>query len=287
MENLHIVTVATEPKYYFHYLVESCKRHGKELTVLGFGEKWTGFNMKFRLMIDYLQQLPETDIVCFIDGYDVLCVRDLNDFKDEFIRIKKETGCKIMVAEDKIDKEVFYSLISLIFGSCKNKNINSGTYVGFVKDILYALKNIRETNNNDKEDDQILLTRYCKINPDNIYIDSKSELFFTKPSPFSEIENSLKISNKDVYYKNNKPFFIHAPAAGYLDSLIIKMGYYYDNEKKIKDDVFYGVFKDKFFKSEFYNYFYYLLIFILIVIGVYYFSRLKYFKKLLHRVVKK
>lgn len=286
MENLHIVTVATEPKYYFHYLVESCKRHGKELTVLGFGEKWTGFNMKFRLMIDYLQQLPETDIVCFVDGYDVLCVRDLNDFKDEFIRIKKETGCKIMVAEDKVISSSFNFAGSLIFGSCKNKNINSGTYVGFVKDILYALKNIRETNNNDKEDDQILLTQYCKINPDNIYIDTTSELFFTKSSAFSEIENSLKISNKDVYYNNNKPFFIHAPF-GYLDNLIIKLGYYYDNEKKIKDDVFNGIFKEKMFQAGFFKYVYYLLIFILIVIGVYYFSRLKYFKKLLHRVVKK
>jgi hypothetical protein len=74
MNDIHIVTVATESKYYFPYLVESCKKHGLNLEVLGFGEKWTGFNMRFRLMTDYLKQLPENDIVCFVDGYDVLCV---------------------------------------------------------------------------------------------------------------------------------------------------------------------------------------------------------------------
>lgn len=55
MSELHIVTVATESKYYFPYLVESCKKYGKELEVLGYGEKWKGFNWRFKLMIEYLK----------------------------------------------------------------------------------------------------------------------------------------------------------------------------------------------------------------------------------------
>ena len=39
MDKLHIVTVATESKYYFPYLVESCKQNGKNLEVIGYGEK--------------------------------------------------------------------------------------------------------------------------------------------------------------------------------------------------------------------------------------------------------
>jgi hypothetical protein len=53
MNNFHIVTVATESKYYFPYLLESCKNNGKELEVLGYGEKWEGLNWKFKKMIDY------------------------------------------------------------------------------------------------------------------------------------------------------------------------------------------------------------------------------------------
>ena len=47
IHNLHIVTVATHSDYYFPYLKESFKKNGKELTVLGYGEKWKGFNWRF------------------------------------------------------------------------------------------------------------------------------------------------------------------------------------------------------------------------------------------------
>lgn len=46
-DTVHVVTVATESKSYFPYLVESCKRHGGQLEVLGMGEKWEGFNWKY------------------------------------------------------------------------------------------------------------------------------------------------------------------------------------------------------------------------------------------------
>ena len=85
MDDLHIVTVATESKYYFPYLVESCRKYGKELEVLGYGEKWKGFNWRFKLMIEYLKNLNPSHIVCFIDGYDVICTRNLYEFKINII----------------------------------------------------------------------------------------------------------------------------------------------------------------------------------------------------------
>lgn len=36
---IHIVTVATHNEGYFEYLVESCKRNGAKLEVLGWGTK--------------------------------------------------------------------------------------------------------------------------------------------------------------------------------------------------------------------------------------------------------
>ena len=78
MNKLHIVTVATDSQYYFPYLVESCKRNGKELEVLGMGEVWQGFNWKYVKMMEYLKTLPTDDIVCFVDGYDVVCCRNLH-----------------------------------------------------------------------------------------------------------------------------------------------------------------------------------------------------------------
>ena len=45
------------------YLVESCKRNGKELTILGYGEKWQGFVWRFKLMIEY-KDTQEVNIHC-------------------------------------------------------------------------------------------------------------------------------------------------------------------------------------------------------------------------------
>ena len=101
-DNLHIVTVVTESKYYFPYLSKSCKRHGKQLKILGYGEKWKGFNWRFKLMIEYLETLKDDDIVCFIDGYDVLCTRNLNELKSVFLKLHKEKKCKIIVGYDNI-----------------------------------------------------------------------------------------------------------------------------------------------------------------------------------------
>ena len=92
----HIITIATNSELYFPYLVDSCKKNGIPLTVLGYGEKWTGFTFRFDKMIQYLKKLDPNDIVCFIDGYDVICVRNLHEMTDVFLQLKKknnETHC--------------------------------------------------------------------------------------------------------------------------------------------------------------------------------------------------
>jgi hypothetical protein len=69
------------------------------------------FVWRFKLMIDYLEKLDENDIVCFVDGYDVICTRNLNELVDEFVKIKNKTNCKIIVGYDRKDKNnIFYFL---------------------------------------------------------------------------------------------------------------------------------------------------------------------------------
>ena len=59
MSKLYIVTVATDPDYYFPYLQESCKKNGKELVVLGYGQEWKGVNWRFKLILNYLKTLKK------------------------------------------------------------------------------------------------------------------------------------------------------------------------------------------------------------------------------------
>ena len=87
MANLYIVTVATESKFYFPYLIKSCKNNGVQLKILAYGEKWKGFNWRFKLVLDYLKSLNGNDIVCFVDGYDVICTRNLKTLPNIFLNL--------------------------------------------------------------------------------------------------------------------------------------------------------------------------------------------------------
>ena len=235
---MHIVTVATESKYYFPYLKESCKRHGKELDVLGWGEKWQGFNWRYIKMIEYLKTKPANDIVCFMDGYDVLCVRDLNEMEEVFKTIQKRTKCKIVVSEDISTKPIFNFFGKLYFGKCRNMRLNAGLYMGYVKDLLYVIQTIYNLNPKNDADDQALMTKYCNMNYD-IYIDKDKELFLSICDSLNDIDKHF---DHGVVYQGSRPFFIHAQSYGYLDNTIIKMGY---GECNVKNELFNNYFEKK------------------------------------------
>jgi hypothetical protein len=207
MDDLHIVTVVNESKYYFPYLEKSCERNGKILEVLGLGEKWTGFNFKYKKMIEYLKILPENDIVCFVDGYDVICVRDLNDIKEQFLEIKEKTGCKMIVGHDKLIIAEFLRLFnSLYFGNCKGQYLNSGTYIGYAKDIFEILIEIVNKSPDDDADDQKILTEYCDKNPKEIYIDKDNEVFLAVAYTNLQIYDLITLKESYVIYNKNKQF---------------------------------------------------------------------------------
>lgn len=237
--NLHIVTVATESKYYFPYLVESCKRNGTKLVVLGYGEKWLGFNWRLRKMIDYLKTLPDGDVVCFLDGYDILCIRQLNGLIPEFVKIKNNTKCKIIVGSDQHYTFLKY-WAKLTYGECNSKLINAGNYIGYKKDLLEIIEYIYNKNPEDSKDDQLLLTKYCVENPSIFHIDTKSQIFLVYMNPFTQV-NDIQIMNDKVYYNNENPFFVHSPG-GFLDKLIIDLGYKYDNSINIQEQIYKKVF---------------------------------------------
>ena len=270
----HIITVATNSELYFPYLVDSCKKNGIPLTVLGYGEKWTGFTFRFDKMIQYLKKLDPNDVVCFIDGYDVICVRDLREMTDVFLQLKKKNNCKIVIAENNIIINNLYNVVLYItvktsFDKCKNKLINAGSYIGQVKDILYILEQVYTGDNT--LDDQKILVKYCKTNPNDFYIDLKNELFLTIDRPFDSIHPYLTVKNNKIYYNNNRPFFIHGNGHTYLDSTLDLVGY---KNVNINHKLYYKN-KSKYFISTYFNEVCYVSIYILIFIVLFIYIMVK------------
>ena len=225
MNDVHIITVSTDSKYYFLYLKESCRRNGKQLEVIGYGETWEGFNWKYKKMIDYLKHIKSTDIVCFVDGHDVICTRNLRELKDEFINVKNRTGCKMIVGSENRISYFNQFITSLYFSNCNNLHLCSGTYIAYANDMLEILTKIYNMNPVDDADDQILMTNYCKKFSNEIYIDVDNEIFLTLTSSMNDIGKHVYYKNNKLYYNNKNPFFLHAPSFSILDSIIVKLGY--------------------------------------------------------------
>jgi len=244
--NLHIVTVSTDSKFYYPYLIKSCKRNGGNITTLGYNQEWKGYSWKFELVIKYLESIDDNDVVCFLDGYDVLCCRNLDGFIDKFLDIKTRTRCKIICGADTYENNLFKFVASIYFQKCKSQNLNSGTYCGFAKDIkniLNASKNINLT----ETDDQKLLTEYCIQNPKDIYVDSKNELFLVIADPLNEADKNFNITIKKNYIEFNgkRPYFIHGVGCTYLNNILIIQEYNINLNKikQINNECFNYVFK--------------------------------------------
>ena len=217
-----VITVCTDTKHYFPYLKDTCKRFGGEFVVLGYNEAWRGYKWKFEKMVEYLSTLEKEELVVFVDGYDVICIRDLTTLNDLYKSIKDIHSCKLVIAHETVTFPVVGSFLTqflkFYYGSKNNISINAGTYAGFAEDVLYVLKNairIFPTEN----DDQRLIINYANISGNQIYIDTNRDFFFT----------DVTYLQKFVIPKDTNPYFIHAAACGDLTDVLINMGYTVDS----------------------------------------------------------
>lgn len=218
MNKLKIVTVANQSKYYYPYLIDTVKKNNGELITLGMNEEWQGLKWKFELMLAYLKTI-ENEIVCFVDGYDVICTRDLTNLKKDFLQIKNKTNCKLVTSSVVLPYMIDKIMISMTFDTCKNQDLNSGCYIGYSNDILEIFTKILKTKN-ITTDDQILLIEYCNKYPNDIYIDIHNDLFLSIQRHNNEIDHLLQINNNTILYNNSNPYFLHGPGSTSFDNIL-------------------------------------------------------------------
>lgn len=222
---MKLVTVATTSERYFPWLQQSCKRFNADLTVLGWGEKWKGLNWKIYMLVKYLKSVSPDEIVCFIDAYDVILLKPLEELEKRFIELHQKTGCKIVIGQDKGLNAIHTLGINYIFGSCNKSNLNAGTYIGYAKDLLTVLQGAYNISPHFDSDDQVLLVKYCKIAPDSFYIDDASYCFFTYTNP-------LGLTGHQLYEQD--ACILHAPGTTNITSFLKEQGYEFTIEEENK-----------------------------------------------------
>ena len=187
--NSEVITVATHKEGLFDKLINN--KFNVKITVLGMGEKWTGFDMKFKLIYNYIKNLPDDKIIIFVDGFDSL----VNGKLEDAVKIFKENNFKCLFSQT-VDKKNLSKIESIItkkiFGNCKNNYTgNSGLYMGYVKYLKIILN---EALKNKCKDDQVVLNKNLCKKYDFIDIDINNLIF----------ENVLDINN----IQNVKAIFI-------------------------------------------------------------------------------
>ena len=242
MSKLYIITVITHEDGYIKYLMKSVKKYGAELIILGYGQKWKGFNWRLFLINDYIKNLDSDDIICVVDGFDVLCLRNLEELKYKFIEFYNKSDYKIIISENKYFYNNLFSeyINQFYFGNCNKLFLNAGVYIGYVKDIKFLHEQLKLIDKDQSSDDQIIFTEYCNLNNKFFFIDTNNEYFLTINNPYKEIDHLITFINENngeisLVYNNNTPFFIHGNGETYLDNIIIKLGYHYDYENKINE----------------------------------------------------
>lgn len=212
---LNIFTFATD-KTKLSYLSKSSELFDIKINCI-LADKWNGYTDKINYMSETLKMLSDSDLVCFIDAYDVLVnntgasiIQKFNEYKCDIL-IGAELNCypdKYRQDMDKIsDATTMY------------KYANSGGYIGYKhaiqKLLSWDLKNITEICKSGG-DQTYFMEYYLKNHSDKIKLDSKCEIF----------QNMHWVSWKDIEFKNgmihNKildkyPCFIHFNGGSFQD----------------------------------------------------------------------
>jgi hypothetical protein len=228
---MRLVTVATHSERFMPWLTESCKRFATPLTVLGWGETWQGFGHKLQLVQTFLQSLDAQEVVCFIDAYDVILLRELASFEQLFMQMHHVSGTELWIGTitflmPQIMQWLCRAGSRYYFGQLWGHNINSGVYVGFAGSLARLLANGKAHGNTD---DQVLFTHQLQcINAPKTFIDTSSLLALNcMTAPWTNITKipGLHIRDQALIYFGIQPFFLHGPGSLDLSPLLLLLGY--------------------------------------------------------------
>jgi hypothetical protein len=161
---------------------ETLKQH-PDVIVLGFGTKWKGFIQKAITIYDYLNTLPENEIVVILDGFDSY-IKKTQGIHQEFVNM----DCKVLVS---LHKSSFPKIIDdyvskRVFDNCKENHIaNSGLCMGYAR---YLKEMWREIIKGPSNDDQRNLNLSCRKLP-FLKIDTQN-IIFQNCANMEEVNNS-------------------------------------------------------------------------------------------------
>ena len=152
---MRVLTYADKSQRFFPFMIESCKRHGYRVDVVGWGLEWKGWKGRMRVVLDEISRYDQDEIVAVVDSYDVLMLSSSELLERKFL----EANTDLLISVDD-QRPVNRVKTLLLFGSCGFQSVNAGTYVGRVHAIRKMLSYLFSIMTDDG-DDQVEMVKYC------------------------------------------------------------------------------------------------------------------------------
>lgn len=232
---LHFVSIATSEGGCLPYLRQSFDRFNYPLNVLGLGKKWRGFGWRWLLIEEFLKDKEDDDIVCHIDAYDVMLVRDPKDgLVEKFQELTANSGLKFLVSRETIATLMveYWLTYCSFFTPVDGVFPNAGTWIATKRDFLKFMRMVRLEPKYDfsaRADDQVILSKFISLNRDLIQLDMLSQIFFVNTSPFFGFywNDLAKVNTKSrkFSYDGFEPYIVHGPGKTNMAQFIQDLGY--------------------------------------------------------------
>ncbi len=219
--------MATHEAAYYRALIESCTRHSVKLDVLGWGQPWKGFSWRMELLIEYLGDCDSDEVVCFIDAYDVVLLRPLQDLESQFRSHVAQGGAAIVISSEK--RGWYDFILRICFDTCQGVPINAGTYIGLAGALRDMLAKICDNGacKVPEADDQRLVTQFCAANSRKVAIDTNFDWFLVWGLLDSHVGDEIAISSSGslTFEKHRQPFILHCPGNKDMTNVLKRLGY--------------------------------------------------------------
>jgi len=204
LERFHVCTVASYKAANLDKLLKSCEKNRIDLEIIGLGLPYSGNGTKLIRMTEYLKSLDDDDIVMFVDAFDVIIVADKQTILEKFLNMNIPF---LMSAE----KNCYPERLLNRYPPRENtfNYINTGSYIGYVKNLKAWLKNIPQIN--PKISDQLQVSTHYLNGHVFFDLDYNCELFL----PLYQVEDhEIAIDDENTIVHclttNSMPYVIHA-----------------------------------------------------------------------------
>ena len=219
---VHALTFGTDESR-MNMLYDSAKRNNIEFTNIGKGLEWkgssktdnTGCGQKINVMREYIQDLPDYDVVLFVDGYDVFMADCLNQIMYRYI---------IYSSDSRLEHDNQTRNANVIFAAEQycwpdatlaelypdNVYLNGGCWIGQVKEMKRILQPIQLPTDpprmsvvKDDDDEQLYYTKKYLSGKYSIALDKDCSIFQCNDNNVivHEGEYGKELLNQTTYYQ--------------------------------------------------------------------------------------